>query len=139
MKSLVNSINNAFEQETDLSLELVAEYHKRNERKKSDEAWLKKNKPAFERAMAALGKQKYDIGEYRISIVVPDASKFDTAKVTEFLEQKGILEHYTKQVLDEELLAERISSGHIDLEELKKYAWVEAKGTPRLTVKLREV
>lgn len=120
-------------EETDENL--VREYFERNERKKDDEKWLKEHKPTIIRTMNDLGKSKSDFGDMRVSVTIPDNSKFDDDKVLEFLVNHDLDEIATKRVVDEEALAQLIEDETVDLEELKDSAWVESQGTPRLSIK----
>lgn len=140
MKNLANHIQgtneeNVFEQSDKEQQSLVKEYFERNERKKDDDKWLKKNKGSVLGILEKMGKEKHDFGEVRASYTTPDTSKFDNDKIMEFLVEKGMDEMGTKRVVDEDAIANLIEQGLIDLDELKEYAWVESKGTPRLTVK----
>lgn len=113
---------------------IIAEYYERNERKKSDEEWLKAFKPNVLAIMEKLGKKKSDFGDVRVSIVVPDASKFNEDRVLAYLTTKGLVSQAIKSVLDEEKLMGIIETGLVDLDELRAAAWEEKSGTPRLTV-----
>lgn len=119
---------------TQLNEDLINEYFMRNERKKQDEEWLKQHRPAILRGLEEMGKSRTDIGNIRVSVSVPDASHFDMDKVYEYADRLGILEKVTKRVIDEEKLMRCIENGEIALEDLKSYAWVEKKGTPRINV-----
>lgn len=136
MKKLADHVagNDVFTNEGILEEGIVREYHERNERKKEDEKWLKKYKPIIQKGLESLGKDKVDVGELRVSITIPDNSHFDMDKVLEFVVERNIKEA-TKLAVDEEGLQKAVEDGVIDLEELKKYAWVEKKGTPRLSIK----
>jgi hypothetical protein len=136
MKSLAKAINkDVFDQESTVDESLIKEYFERNKRKKEDEEWIKKHKSIVIKELQKLNKDKADFGDYRVSYSVPDKSHFDEGKILEFALQKGIFELITKPVLDEDALDRMIEQGLIDLEELKSHAWVEEKGTPRLSVK----
>jgi hypothetical protein len=136
MKSLLAAINkDAFEQETSVDEALVQEYFERNERKKADEKWIKEHKEKIYKGLNELGKSKADFGTYRASVSVPDNSRFDNDKVLQFVAEKGLYEEVTMRVLDEEKLVALIEDGLIDLEELKSKAWIESKGTARISVK----
>ncbi len=117
---------------------LVKEYFECNEVKKNCEAWLKRYKPKIEAAMKEIGKDKTAVDDYVVSVVVPNTSKFDMEKVLQFAKANRY-EFVLKQTVDEEALAEAIAVGEIDIEKLKKAAWVESTGTPRLTIKRVEV
>ena len=123
-----------FDETGGISKELVREYYEINERKKADEKWLKANKPAIEKALALLERDKVDVGGLRVSVVVPDTSHFDLDKVLAYLIAEGHVDKATRLVVDEDKLAELIESGVIDVEDLKDEAWVESKGSPRLTI-----
>lgn len=136
MLSLLNTIKkDVFQQEEVVDETLIQEYFERNERKKQDDKWLKDNKSAVYNGLLKLKKEKADFGDYRASYTVPDTSKFDEEKVLEFALGHGIHEMVTKQVLDEDALMVMIEQGLIDFEQLKEFAWVEAKGSPRVTIK----
>lgn len=138
MKNLAKQVNpntDVFNNQSEVSVDIVKEYFERNERKKADEKWLKANKGQIQKAMNAQGKSKEDFEDIRVSITVPDASNFDNDKIMEFLKIKGLDMRGTKRVVDEEKLEELIELGEIDLDELKEHAWVEKKGAPRMTVK----
>lgn len=137
MDSLVNAVRgNVFEKETSIDEALVKEFYERNERKKEDEKWLKQYKPLVMKGLEQLGKAKADFGDFRASYTVPDNSKFDEGRVIEFLLEKGLFELGTKPVLDDEALSVMIEQGLIDFDELKERAWIEAKGAPRISIKL---
>lgn len=128
-----------FAQETSVGEDTLREYHFRNERKKQDEKWLKENKASILTGLAELGKRKADWGGFRASYSTPDKSHFDKEKVIEFLESNynhRIYEDVIQQVkvVDENVLAEYVERGEIDLEALRAYAWVEKYDAPRLTV-----
>lgn len=125
-----------FQLQIDLDEELVKEYYERNERKKADEKWIKTNRGKVIKALKRIGREKVDVGSFRVSVIEPDNSKFDEEKVLEFLKTKGLYEQATKRVLDDDALGVLIDKGVIDVEELKEAAWVEAKGHPRVTIKL---
>jgi hypothetical protein len=119
--------------------ELIAEYFERNERKKQDEAWLKRYSPVIKEALE--NKPKSAIGEYIVTIFVPDNSKFNEDKVISYLKENApanVFERCIKPVLDEEGLTACIEEGLIDIEQLKNAAWEEIKGTPRLTISKRK-
>ncbi len=119
-------------------VEIVKEYFERNERKKADEVWLDKAKPVIRKILMDANREKMDFDGIRVSVVTPDTSKFDMDKVVSFLLDNGmthILEEETKLVVKEENLEGALETGDIDLDVLKAAAWVESKGTPRLTVK----
>lgn len=114
---------------------LIREYYERNKRKREDDRWLKENKPLILKTMCDLGKSKSDFGNMRVSVTIPDNSKFDDAKVLDFLLSHGLEKEATKLVVDEEALEQLVVDGKVDLEALKEAAWVEAQGTPRVSVK----
>ena len=138
MKGLANYVNgNAFDDGLDESL--IKEYEERNARKKEDEAWLKKHSPLIKKAMDEIGKSKADVNNYRVSVSVPDTSKFDMDKVLEYLQSADlpddVIEDVTVLGVNEEALMKAIEDGIIDVEELKSVAWVASKGSPRLVIK----
>lgn len=136
MESLRQIIQkDVFQNETVVDENLIKEYYERNERKKSDEKWLKEHKVAVFKGLQELGKQKAAFGDLQVSYTVPDQSYFDEAKVLEFALEHGVYELVTKAVLDEDALTSMIEQGLIDFDELKEYAWVEKKGTERISVK----
>lgn len=143
MKNLAATVNgdSVFVRTTEEEFRLVNEYFERNERKKADEKWLKENKARVEQILADHGKDKMDFGNVRVTVSVPDTSKFDLDKVLEWAMRTDCpggnyrwSELITKQVIDEDKLARYIESGDINIEEIKAAAWVESKGSPRLVV-----
>lgn len=120
---------------TKLDLSLVDEYFAKNEQKKQVESWLKKNKPAIMAAMG--GAPKDEVGDYVVTVSTPNESKFDEDKLVDYLSSNGFTEALTHKV-DEEALATCIAEGKIDIEDLKKAAWIEKKGTPRLSIKVKK-
>lgn len=131
MQNLVNKINEVPE----VNQEFIKEYFRRSERKKEDEKWLKENRQFIINELEKLGKDVVDFGNIRVSMSIPDTSKFDSEKVLEFLEMKGLKDRAIKEELDEEKLMDLINDGLIDVEELKEYAWVESKGSPRIILR----
>jgi len=131
MQDLVNAINNTSE----VNQELIEEYFKRNERRKEDEKWLKEYRKLIVNELEKLGRDVVDFGNIRVSVTIPDTSKFDKEKVLEFAEKNGFKDKVIKEELDEDKLVQLIESGEVDLEELKEYAWVESTGSPRVTLK----
>lgn len=131
MQNLVNKINGVPE----VNQEFIKEYFRRSERKKEDEKWLKENRQFIINELEKLGKDVVDFGNIRVSMSIPDTSKFDSEKVLEFLEMKGLKDRAIKEELDEEKLMDLINDELIDVEELKEYAWVESKGSPRIILK----
>jgi hypothetical protein len=124
--------------ENTLEKELIEEYFTVSERKKKDEKWLKENGVKIKEIMISMEKTKEDIGSYRVEVTVPNTSKFDEEKVLEYLKEfPEVYAYSTKISLDEEKLEEVIEKGDIDLEEIKKRAWIEQTGSPRLVVKKR--
>lgn len=139
LKKLVSVVtDNVFEDGLDENL--LKEYYERNERKKKDEAWLKKYSQIIKAAMEKQGKSKTVVGNIKVSISVPDTSHFDMDKVLEYLQNgnvpSAVFERVTKTVVDEDALTAAVEEGIINLEELKAHAWVESHGTPRLTVSI---
>lgn len=124
---------NVFNQVTEEELSLVSTYYDCNEKKKELEKWLKSNKSRIETVLEKYGRSKMDFGQLRVNYVVPDSSKFDNEKLVEFCLQKG-LESCLKYTVNEEALTDAIEREVIDVDELKQYAWVEGKGSPRITV-----
>ncbi|GEA16826.1 hypothetical protein E308F_30720 [Moorella sp. E308F] len=131
MKNLADSIF----QETvpELNKELLQEYYERSQRQKEDKKWLEKYKPIIIQSLQNAGKNKLEQEGFRVSITIPNTSHFDMEKVLVFLKEKQL--GCLKEVVDEEALTQAIEEGVIDLEELKAVAWIEDKGTPRLTIK----
>lgn len=117
----------------DLDQEIIAEYSRRSARKKEDEKWLKENRSKILAAMARVGRDKADVGNYRVVVTKTSASKFDPEKVTKYLLEKGRTD-LLKYVYDEVLLNAALEEGSIDAEELVAAAWVEKEGSPRLKV-----
>lgn len=135
MKSLADAI---FGSTINVDPALIEEYHARSQRKSDDEKWLKANKPAILSAMNDAGKYKADYGNYRVSVTVPDESKFDMDKVLEFLANdvaEEVFNRCTTVVVNEAELFTCVEDGIIDLEQLKEIAWVPKAGTSRLSVK----
>lgn len=120
---------------------LIREYFERNERKKSDEAWLKSKAPIIREALKDTPKSMY--GDLVVTLSTPNTSKFDNEKIVEFLKEKvkplneEIYDICIKHEVDEQGLEDCLEQGLIDLEELKKYAWEESKGTTRLLISKR--
>jgi len=131
MDNLIKRINKPVE----VNEELIREYHMRNERKKEDEKWLQKHRNLIINELKKLNKDVIDYGNLRVSIITPKTSKFDKAKVLEFVEIKGIKSKVVKEELDEDKLTELVEKGEISLDELKEYAWVESIGSPRMIIK----
>ncbi len=133
-----NLVDDVFGKVEKSDAEIVKEYFMRNERKKADEAWLDKAKPVIRKILTDANREKMDFDDVRVSIVIPDTSKFDMDKVVTFLLDGGvhdILEEETKVVVNEAKLEKAIEAGDVDLDELRAAAWVTSQGTPRLTVK----
>lgn len=124
-----------FTKRSGLDQELVDEYFFRNERKKDDEKWIKENRLAVIKEMNEAGKDKEDFGDLRVSVNIPNDSKFDIEKVLEYAEKWGFKDKIVKPVLDESKLMEMIESEEIDLAGLQEYAWIESTGSPRVTIK----
>jgi len=131
MDNLIKRINKPVE----VNEELIREYHMRNERKKEDEKWLQKHRNLIINELKKLNKDVIDYGNLRVSIITPKTSKFDKAKVLEFVEIKGIKSKVVKEELDEDKLTELVEKGEISPDELKEYAWVESIGSPRIIIK----
>lgn len=131
MKNLANKINETIE----VNQDLIEEYFRRNNRKKEDDKWLKKHRELIIAELNKLGKDRVDYGNIRVSITVPNTSKFDKEKVLEFADIKGIRAKVIKEELDEDKLMQLIENEEVSVEELKEYAWIESKGSPRITLK----
>lgn len=131
MKNLVNKINETPE----VNQDLINEYFKRNKRKKEDDKWLKKHRELIIAELNKIGKDKVDYGNIRVSMTVPNTSKFNKEKVLEFADIKGIRDKVIKEELDEDKLMQLIENEEVSVEELKEYAWIESKGSPRITLK----
>lgn len=130
-------MSNFFEEIVPLEInqEIVEEYFRRNERKKEDEKWLKEYRNIIINELNRLGKDIVDFGNIRVTMTIPNTSKFDSEKVLEFLEKKGLKQRAVKEELDEDKLMQLIDEGLVDIDELKEYAWVESFGSPRVTLK----
>jgi hypothetical protein len=117
---------------------LISEYFIRNERKKEDEKWLKSNGTVIKNALADTPKSM--IGEYVVTISVPDKSNFNEDKVLDYLQRShpDIFNGCTITVLDEEALSGYIETGIVDITALKEFAWEDAKGSPRLLITKRK-
>lgn len=139
MKALLNQLQetaDVFTSTTEDQIKLVKEYFDRKERVKEDEKWLDSVKPVIVKILMDLGRDKMDFEDVRVSVVVPDLSGFDKEALAEYLHHLGyddLLE--IRYVVNEEALQAAIEHERIDIEELKKVAWVERKGSPRLSVK----
>lgn len=118
-----------------INQEIIEEYFKRNERRKEDEKWLKEYRKLIVNELKELGRDVVDFGNIRVSVTIPDTSKFDKEKVLEFAEKNGFKDRIIREELDEDKLVQLIESGEVDLEELKEYAWVESTGSPRVILK----
>lgn len=119
----------------EINQEIIEEYFRRNERKKEDEKWLKEYRNIIINELNRLGKDIVDFGNIRVTMTIPNTSKFDSEKVLEFLEKKGLKQRAVKEELDEDKLMQLINEGLVDIDELKEYAWVESFGSPRVTLK----
>jgi len=119
----------------EINQEIIEEYFRRNERKKEDEKWLKEYRNIIINELNRLGKDIVDFGNIRVTMTIPNTSKFDSEKVLEFLEKKGLKQRAVKEELDEDKLMQLIDEGLVDIDELKEYAWVESFGSPRVTLK----
>lgn len=121
---------------------LICEYFERNERKKSDEAWLKSKAPAIRDALKDTPKSVF--GDLIVTVSTPNTSKFNPDKLMEYLETKikpvneELYNGCTKRVVDEDALATYIESAQIDIDDLKAHAWEESIGTPRITISRRK-
>jgi hypothetical protein len=131
VENLADKINGAVE----VDQNFIEEYFKRNERKKEDDKWIKEKRRLVIKELQKLEKDVVDYGDIRVSMVIPDTSNFDKEKVLEFVETKGIKSKVVKEELDEDKLMQLIEEGLIDIDELKKYAWIESTGNPRITLK----
>ena len=131
MENLADKINGAVE----VDQKFIEEYFKRNERKKEDDKWIKEKRRLVIKELQKLEKDVVDYGDIRVSMVIPDTSNFDKEKVLEFVETKGIKSKVVKEELDEDKFMQLIEEGLIDIDELKKYAWIESTGNPRITLK----
>lgn len=131
-KDILN--DDPFKEDLTEYLDLVQEYYRRNELKKTNEKWLKDNREKILEVMRKIGKDKADIGDYRVSITIPDTSGFDKEKVLQFLEKRGLLDETTDRVPNEEKIQEAIAQGLFTLEDLKEAAWVTATGSPRINI-----
>ncbi len=140
MKKLAQQVNDVFDT---LDEDLLKEYYERSERKKQDEAWIKKYNGIIKDILIKQGKSNEQVGNIVVSVSVPDTSKFDEEKLLEYIvslynEQKISDEDYLKCLktsINEQAIMELVENGVIDLEELKEKAWVQSTGTPRLNVK----
>ncbi|SNS23708.1 hypothetical protein SAMN05446037_1006157 [Anaerovirgula multivorans] len=119
--------------------ELVKEYFRRNQIKKEQEAWLKKSKTKVLELMGDRAKADFD--EVRVSVATVDKSNFDLDLVYDYIKElsPALLPKCTKKVIDEELLVGLIEAEEIDLDELKKAAWVAKTPETRLTLKELDV
>lgn len=137
MKNLATNVTSNVFDNTILEKELVKEYYERSERKKEDEAWLKKYGNLVKDIMVKQNKNKEDVDDLRVSISIPDTSHFDNEKLLKYLllNYPNLKEHYISYKIDEDGLEYLIKEGHVDVEELRENAWVVSKGSPRLIVK----
>lgn len=134
MKNLAKQ-QNVFKAEFDE--ELVSEYFTRNERKKEDEKWLKANRNVIVKYLQDAGKDSTYVGAFKVSVVVPNTSKFIPEKVLKYVQDNNI-KKALKETVDMDVLSEMVDQGEIDLEELQEVAWESSVGTPRLTISARE-
>lgn len=134
MHNLVNRVSGNSDN-VEVNQELIEEYFRRNERKKEDEKWLKEHRKLIISELTKLERDVMDYGDIRVSMTIPNTSKFDKERVLEFAERRGIKSRVTKEELDEDKLMQLIEEGLIDVEELKEHAWVESTGSPRITLK----
>lgn len=129
-----------FKEDNEMTEDLLHDYFENNEKKKELTKYLKTQNEKIKAAMVDLGKDKYDTNGYRVSISTPDKSEFDKEKLLNYLldNYKQFIAVFTKPELDEEGLATLIDMGEVDLEELKKVAWVDKKGSPTLRISKNE-
>jgi hypothetical protein len=120
----------------EISEEEVKEFYERSQRSKEDKAWLDKIKPLFRQHFLL---PKNLVGDYVVSSVVPDESKFNMDLVKEHIKNKypEVYLSVIKEEIDETKLEAAIELEQIDITELKKVAWVEKKGTPRISVGIK--
>ena len=76
MQNLVSKVNGNKE----VSQEFIEEYFKRNERKKEDEKWIKENRKLVIKELKRLERDVVDYGNIRVSMTIPNTSKFDKEK-----------------------------------------------------------
>lgn len=134
----MSTLNDYFDEAFEIEEELLRQYDEINDRKKKDEKWLKENGKYVKEIMERAGKDKKDVGNYRVSVVVPDTSKFDEDKLLEVLTNildEDALDKVTTRKINETVLTEMVEAGEVDIDTLKAFAWVESKGSPRLTIK----
>lgn len=129
MQSLADKLNPSV-----VDQKLIEEYFLRSERKKDDESWIKEHRVKIIEELNKLGVNKKDYGSFRVKMSVPDTSKFDEEKILNFLESKDLKHRAIKEVLDEEKLSQLIDNDIINLKELQEVAWIESKGSPRISV-----
>lgn len=122
-------------EEFDIDESILDEFYRRSERKKEDEKWLNEHKQLIRKGLLSINKNKVLVNNYQINMVEPDNSGWNMDRVLEFLTIHNLLEKATKPVVDEAKLMVLIENGEISLDALKEYAWIERKGTPRITVK----
>lgn len=131
MENLAHKIN----AHSEVNEGLISEYYFRNERKKADNKWLREHRKLVIEELQKLNKNKVDYGDFRVSMTIPDTSKFDEEKILRFTESKGYKDKVVKEVLDEDKLMELLEKDLISIEDLKEHAWIESTGSPRITVK----
>ncbi len=127
-----------FEQKVAVDNQLINEYFVRNSRKSEDEKWLKENRLAIVEAFSEANINKKDFNDIRVSISVPNESKFDPDKLCTYLQTKFTFNEFLTMVQfkpNEEKVVELINEGRIDLDDVKTHCWIEKMGSPRLTVK----
>jgi len=129
MQSLADKLNPSV-----VDQKLIEEYFLRSERKKDDKIWIKEHRVKIIEELNKLEVNKKDYGSFRVKMSVPDTSKFDEEKILNFLESKGLKHRAIKEVLDEEKLSQLIDNDIINLKELQEVAWIESKGSPRISV-----
>lgn len=78
-------------------------------------------------------KQKF--GDYTVTVVRRNLSKFDDAKLEAFLKKHHMYSKATKSVIDEDKVEKLVSEGRLDLNEMKKEAFVEKYGATYITVR----
>jgi hypothetical protein len=122
--------------------DMINEYFARNQRKKQDEAWLKQYGRLIKEALSDTPKSV--IGNYVVTVTVPDNSKFNEEKLMSYLTEKVLpvngaaFKISTKLAIDEEGFTECVEKGLINMDEVKEFAWEEIKGSPRLTITERK-
>lgn len=124
-----------FDSVDNIEKELVESYFKKYKEKKRLEEELGELKKLILERLEAYHTQAKDFGHFRAKYSTSNLSHFDDDKLEDFLRSKGLFDVASKQVVDEDKVASLIEAGKLDVEEVKKAAWVEKFSAPKLAVK----